>query len=73
MTVAASPNQFEEVARNPYIKGKTWKYPELADDVLRTRNIDEMVAVRLALMAERLATTPAASLRGATHLHAPEA
>ena len=73
MTIAASPDQFEQVARNPCIKGMTWKYPELADDVLRPRNIDEMVAVRLALMAERLPTTPAASLRGATHLRAPKA
>ena len=47
--VAATPEQFTELARSPAIEGKTWNHPVLVDDLLLIRNGQEMVAFRLAL------------------------
>ncbi|HLN31004.1 MAG TPA: PQQ-binding-like beta-propeller repeat protein [Gemmataceae bacterium] len=47
--VAASPDQFRELARFPAIEGKTWNHPVLVGDVLLARNGQEMVAFRLPL------------------------
>ena len=51
VTVAATHDRFEEVARHPGIEGKTWNHPALAGDVLLARNSAEMAAYRLALEA----------------------
>ena len=45
--VAATSDQFTELARFPAIEGKTWNHPVLVDDVLLARNSEEMVAFRL--------------------------
>lgn len=42
--VAAEPTAFQELAKVPAIKGKTWNYPALAGDVLLVRNANEMAA-----------------------------
>jgi outer membrane protein assembly factor BamB len=48
--VAASPDQFKEIARYPAIEGKTWNHPVLVGDILVVRNTQEMAAFRLPLM-----------------------
>ena len=49
VTVAATPDRFEEVARHPGIEGKTWNHPALAGDILLVRNGEEAAAFRLAV------------------------
>jgi outer membrane protein assembly factor BamB len=49
--VKAAPDQFTEIARVPALEGKTWNHPVLVDDVLLTRNGEEMAAFRLARAA----------------------
>ena len=52
VTVAATPDRFEEISRYPGIEGKTWNHPALAGDILLARNSEEAAAFRLALEAE---------------------
>jgi outer membrane protein assembly factor BamB len=47
--VAATPQQFTELAKMPAIEGKTWNHPVLVGDVLLVRNSEQMVAFRLGL------------------------
>jgi outer membrane protein assembly factor BamB len=46
--VAATPDQFTEIAKVPAIQGKTWNHPVLVGDLLLVRNGEEMAAFRLA-------------------------
>ena len=46
--VTATPERFNEMARFPAIRGKTWNHPVLAGDVFLVRNAEEMAAFRLA-------------------------
>ena len=52
VTVSATPDRFEEIARYPGIEGKTWNHPAMAGDILLTRNSEEAAAFRLALESE---------------------
>ena len=47
--VAASSEQFKELARFPALNAKTWNHPVLVGDVLLVRNGEEMAAFRLSL------------------------
>lgn len=53
--VAATPAQFEELARAPAIEGKTWNHPVVVGDVLLVRNGEEMAGFRLATVAPQVA------------------
>jgi outer membrane protein assembly factor BamB len=47
--VAATTEQFTELARFPAIKGKTWNHPVLVGDILLVRNDQEMAAFRMSV------------------------
>jgi outer membrane protein assembly factor BamB len=45
--VAATKDEFKELARFPAIAGKTWNHPVIVGDILLVRNGEEMAALRL--------------------------
>ncbi len=45
--VAATTDQFTELAKFPAIHGKTWNHPVLVGDLLLVRNAEEMAAFKL--------------------------
>jgi outer membrane protein assembly factor BamB len=45
--VRATPERFEEIARMPALRGKTWNHPIVADGVIYLRNAEEAAAYRL--------------------------
>jgi len=45
--VAATTDQFTEIAKFPAINGKTWNHPVLVGDLLLVRNAEEMAAFKL--------------------------
>lgn len=47
--VSATPDGFNELARNEALEGKTWNHPALVHDLLLVRNDQEMAAYRLPL------------------------
>jgi outer membrane protein assembly factor BamB len=47
--VAATPDQFTEIAKLPAIEGKTWNHPVLVGDTLLVRNSEQMAAFKLPL------------------------
>ena len=52
VTVVATPDRFEGVARCPGTSGKTWNNSALAGDILLTCSSEETAAIRVALEAE---------------------
>jgi outer membrane protein assembly factor BamB len=51
--VGAVPDHFQELARFPAIKGKTWNHPLIIRDVLLVRNGEEMAAFRMSIAGPR--------------------
>jgi outer membrane protein assembly factor BamB len=47
--VAATPQQFAEMAKVHAIEGKTWNHPVLVGDVLLVRNSEQMAASQLGI------------------------
>jgi outer membrane protein assembly factor BamB len=45
--VAASPDEYKELARRPALEGKTWNHPAVVGDKVLLRNGEEMAAFRL--------------------------
>lgn len=46
--VKAIPERYEELARFPAIKGKTWNHPAIADGKILVRNAEEMACFQIA-------------------------
>jgi len=66
--VAATPDEFSELARFPAIEGKTWNHPVLVGGVLLARNGQEMVAFRLSLAGKAVVSSlPGGASRAVRH------